>query len=189
MTTLYLHGFCASPKSNKAELLRRAHEARGIPFIAPALHAGPRAAMEIIWNSIKGVPRSRLAVIGSSLGGYYATWVAEQLDIPAVLINPAVYPQKVIAENLGFHKVPGTDITLEVLPEHIRELDEISVRTLRHPEKYLTVLGDADEVLDWRQGRDFYAATHEWIIPGENHRLSNFQAYLPRIMEFIGQYS
>jgi hypothetical protein len=189
VTTLYLHGFCASPKSNKAELLRRAHEERGLEFIAPSLHAGPRKAIEIIRNSIKGVPCSRLVVLGSSLGGYYATWVAEQLDVPAVLINPAVYPQKVISANLGFHRVPDTDITLEVRPEHIRELDEISVRTLRHPEKYLTVLGDADEILDWTEARDFYAATNEWIIPGENHRLANFPAYLPRIMEFIEQHS
>lgn len=188
MTTLYLHGFCSSPKSDKGILLERAHHESGIRFIAPAMHCGPKKASEIILESIKDVDPADLVIIGSSLGGFYATWLAEKLSARAILLNPAVMPWRVVGDNLGKHRVHVEDIEIEVLPEHLDELREMEVTELERPCNYVTILGTNDEVLDWTEGRDFYRDTEQWIIEGADHRLSDFSSILPRIMEICRKF-
>ncbi|MBQ8828519.1 MAG: esterase [Burkholderiaceae bacterium] len=182
MTTLYLHGFCSTPDSNKGRLLREAHENFGIRFLAPAMHCGPKKASEIIEDTIKDLNSTRLVVIGSSLGGFYATWITEKLGCHAILLNPAVCPWRTINNYLGVHKVTE-EIEIEVRPEYVEELKTLNVAKLHNPQNYLTVLGDADEVLDWTMAKEHYAQTQQWIIQGADHRFSNFEELLPRIMK------
>lgn len=184
-TTLYLHGFCSHPDSNKGRLLRAAHEEVGIPFIAPALHVGPKKASEIILKSVRGIDPKELVVIGSSLGGFYATWLTEQIGCRAILLNPAVSPWKVVGDNLGKHELTEIGVTIEVLPSHVGELKSMRTASLKHPHQYLTFLGNEDEILDWTEGLFFYRDTQVRIVEGGDHRFSHFEELIPEIMRFV----
>lgn len=186
-TTLYLHGFCSHPDSNKGRLLRKAHEEAGIPFIAPALHVGPQKAAGIILNSVRGLNPEELVVIGSSLGGFYATWLTEQLGCRAVLLNPAVSPWTVVGENLGKHELRDIGVTIEVFPSHVEELKRMRTLHLKYPNHYLTFLGNEDELLDWTEGLFFYRDTQVRIVEGADHRFSHFEDLIPEIMRFINR--
>ncbi|OYY96480.1 MAG: esterase, partial [Polaromonas sp. 28-63-22] len=97
---LYLHGFRSSPQSVKARqlaaIVRQRHPA--VRWWCPQLPPSPRAAMALLQGVIDGWPQEagfeRMAVVGSSLGGFYATAVAERLGCRAVLLNPAVDPAR-----------------------------------------------------------------------------------------------
>jgi len=186
-TTLYLHGFCSHPDSNKGRLLRKAHEDAGIPFIAPALHVGPQKASKIILDSVRGLNPEELVVIGSSLGGFYATWLTEQLGCRAILLNPAVSPWNVVGENLGKHELTEIGVTIEVVPSHVEELQRMRTRSLKHPRNYMTFLGNQDEMLDWTEGLFFYKDTQVRIVEGGDHRFSHFEELIPEIMKFVRQ--
>lgn len=186
-TTLYLHGFCSHPNTNKGRLLRKAHEEAGLPFIAPPLHVGPRKAADIILEAVRGIEPEDLVVIGSSLGGFYATWLTERLGCRAVLLNPAVSPWNVVGENLGKHELKDIGVTIEVVPSHVDELKKMRTTNLKHPRDYLTFLGNEDEMLDWTEGLFFYRDTQVRIVEGGDHRFSHFEELIPEIMRFIQQ--
>ncbi len=185
MRTLYLHGFLSSPESMKGKKLRQAHQKAGIPFDAPVLHCSPKDAAGIIEDMIRGFCGDDFCVVGSSLGGFYATWVAENYGVPAVLLNPAVRPWNFMADKIGIHTITGTDKTIEVVPEYDPELRAMGKESITKPQRYLTILGDADEVLDWRDGAKFYAEARQIVVKGGDHRLSDFDPLIPEIMEFI----
>jgi hypothetical protein len=104
---LYLHGFRSSPQSNKARLIRDAMAARGVldEFVCPQLPASPRAAAQLIEATARLVSADELALIGSSLGGYYATWLAERIGCRAALLNPAIIPYEDLRDHLGTQPV------------------------------------------------------------------------------------
>src|SRR5207253_16841 len=121
---LYLHGFRSSPRSTKAERLRSALAARGRggDFVCPQLPVSPRAAVNMALAAAELENPARLALVGSSLGGYYATWVAERLGCRAVLLNPAVSPAVDLATQLGRHPVFSLDQTVELTADHLGQL-------------------------------------------------------------------
>src|SRR5262245_9824024 len=100
---LYLHGFRSSPLSMKARLTgeRMAQLGRSAEFICPQLPASPKLAMELAFGLVEGIPPQELTIVGSSLGGYYATWMAEKLGCRAVLLNPAVVPMLDLDQHVG----------------------------------------------------------------------------------------
>lgn len=188
---LYLHGFRSTPASFKARLMAQAMTERGLTahWECPQLPASPQAAidlaMEIAQRQLRQTQSPQaLTIIGSSLGGYYATWLAEQLACKAVLLNPAVTPTRDLAAHIGEHRLYHCDEPFVFLPRHVDELSAIQVRHITRPERYFLIAATGDEVLDWKEMRDHYPACRQRIVQGSDHGLSDFALWLPEVLEF-----
>ena len=188
---LYLHGFRSSPTSFKARMMADAMAERGLSaaWACPQLPASPREAvalaMEIARRQLEGADSPRaLTVIGSSLGGFYATWLAEQLGCKAVLLNPAVEAARDLATQIGEHRMYHSDAPFVFLPEYVDELAAIHVPRITQPNRYFLVAATGDEVLDWREMRDRYAGCRQRIVQGSDHGLSDFAEWMPEVLEF-----
>jgi hypothetical protein len=185
---LYLHGFRSSPRSAKAERLRSALGARGRAgdFACPQLPVSPRGAAGVAQAAAALEDPARLALIGSSLGGFYATWLAEQLGCRAVLLNPVVHPARDLAAQLGRHPVFFTDQTVELTADHLAELQALEAATARitRPQRYYLIAATGDEVLDWTEMVARYAGCRQRVIQGSDHALSDFDRYLDEVLDF-----
>nr|WP_144632880.1 YqiA/YcfP family alpha/beta fold hydrolase [Bordetella genomosp. 13] len=188
---LYLHGFRSAPASFKARLMEQAVAERGLSraWACPQLPASPREAGELILGiaqrQLQHLPGPRhLTVVGSSLGGYYATWLAERLGCRAVLLNPAVHAARDLATQVGEHRMYHSDAPFVFLPQYVQELADMEVPILSHLERYFLVAATGDEVLDWREMRDRYAGCRQRIVQGSDHGLSDFAQWLPEVLEF-----
>ena len=191
MTTthlLYLHGFRSSPQSAKARQMA-AHVAQhhpGVTFWCPQLPPSPRAAMELVAQGIARWPAGAMAVIGSSLGGFYASWVAHRQRCPSVLINPAVDPARDLARYIGEQTAWHDPAErFHFLPEYIGELQALDVRGHPPAGPELALIAKGDEVLDWREMAARYAQAEQRIQEGGDHALSNFAQYLPEVAGFL----
>lgn len=190
MTTLvYLHGFVSSPASRKATLLagylRR--EAPEIELVVPALHHRPaQAVSQVQWHCLGKHP-SELVLVGSSLGGFYATVVAEKTGCRAVLVNPAVHPQRHFERYLGPQENLYTGERFELTREHVAELAALDPPAITRPGRYWLLVESADEVLDCREAIAFYAGARQTIVPGGDHAFSSFPDFLPAIAAWARQ--
>lgn len=186
---LYLHGFRSSPQSAKARLVAERVRARhpGVHWWCPQLPASPREAAELIAQGIAGWPHAQMAVIGSSLGGYYATWVAERQGCRAVVLNPAVDPARDLAAQVG-PQTAWHDPREQFLfrHEYVSELRALQAGPLTEPGRYLAVIAQGDEVLDWREMAARYAGAHVRLLAGSDHALSDFAEYLDEVLAFVG---
>jgi hypothetical protein len=185
---LYLHGFRSSPQSRKARMVREAMAARAMldDFLCPQLPASPRAAAQLIEAAARLEDPLRLALIGSSLGGYYATWLAERVGCRAVLLNPAISPYEDLRGHLGTQPVFFSEQTIEVKPEYMDELRSLDTPRVTRPERYFLLAATGDEVIDWRTMADKYAGCRQRIIDGSDHEISDFAAYLDEVLAFCG---
>ena len=185
---LYLHGFRSSPQSAKARMMAD-HVARHHPevrFWSPQLPPSPRAAMALVSAGIADWPHERMAVVGSSLGGYYATWVAQQTGCPSALLNPAVNPalslERYIGEQSSWHD-PAEHFFFA--PHFIDELCALDVSTQPAAGRQLAIVAKGDEVLDWRDMVARYPQATLRLLDGGDHALSDFDQHLPAIVEFL----
>ena len=185
---LYLHGFRSSPQSKKAQLVRRAMTARGRldDFLCPQLPASPRSAAQLIEAAARLEDPRQLALIGSSLGGYYATWLAERVGCRAALLNPAITPYEDLRGHLGTQPVFFSAQTIEVKPEYMDELRTLDTPCITRPARYFLLAATGDEVIDWRTMAAKYAGCRQQIIDGSNHEISDFGAYLDEVLAFCG---
>lgn len=185
---VYLHGFRSSPSSHKARLLAAAMAARGqaAQWRCPALPVAPRAAIATAEAAVAGVPVAELALIGSSLGGYYATWLAERLGCRAVLLNPAIRPYEDLRVQLGCHPVFHSDATIELTAADVDELRAFDPPAITQPARYLLVAATGDEVIDWRTMAARYAGANQRIIAGSDHALTGFEQWLDEVLGFCG---
>ena len=191
MTTthlLYLHGFRSSPQSAKARLMAQ-HMAEHHPevvWLCPQLPPSPRAAMEMVTLATAGWPAESMAVVGSSLGGFYATWVAERRACRAVLLNPAVDPSRDLAKYIGeqtqFH-APEEHFYFKA--EYVQELRALTCGNLRQPQNYLAVIAKGDDVLDWREMHARYQSGKVLLLEGGDHAISDFAEHLPAVMAHL----
>jgi len=185
---LYLHGFRSSPRSFKAQRLRAwlaAHRPQ-LTWCCPPLPPSPREAMALIERSVADWPRDRWAVAGSSLGGFYATAVAERHGCPAVLLNPAVDPARDLAAHIGEQTAwhdPAERFFFR--PEYVAELRALTVPAITRPERYFAVIAKGDEVLDWREMRARYPGAQVRLLEGGDHALSDFDEHLPHLLRFL----
>ncbi|AMM24093.1 YqiA/YcfP family alpha/beta fold hydrolase [Variovorax sp. PAMC 28711] len=186
---LYLHGFRSSPQSAKARLVaeRVATRHPKVQWWAPQLPPSPREAMDRVMKGIEDWPRDSMAVIGSSLGGFYATYVAGMTRCRLVLLNPAVRPARDLARHIGdqtsWHD-PSEHFYFR--PEYIAELRALEVGTLTRPERALAIVAKGDEVLDWREMSARYPGSRVKLLEGGDHALSDFAgAHLDDVMAFI----
>ena len=185
---LYLHGFRSSPKSMKARLTGERMDALGLAdqFICPQLPASPKDAMQLAFSLIEGVPAEQLTIIGSSLGGYYATYMAERLGCRAVLLNPAIVPQLDLDKHVGVTTQYHSDEPFEFKHEHIAELRALEVPQISQPERYFLIAATGDEVLDYRDMVAHYSGARQHVIQGSDHAISEFADYLAPVLAFCG---
>lgn len=191
MTTthlLYLHGFRSSPQSAKARLMAAfvAQHHPTVTFWCPQLPPSPREAMEQVAQGIAGWPGAAMAVIGSSLGGFYASWVAQHKGCASVLINPAVHPARDLARYIGEQTAwhdPAERFFFR--PEFIDELRALDVSGQPAAGPELALIAQGDEVLDWREMAARYPQARQVVQAGGDHALSNFADYLPQVAAFL----
>ena len=183
---LYLHGFRSSPQSYKARVVAQKMAAlgRADELACPQLPASPKAAMALALDLAGGVPANELAIVGSSLGGYYATWLAEKLGCRAVLLNPAVAPLDRLEQHVGVTTAWHSDQPFEFRREYIDELRALAVDKITRPERYFLIAATGDEVLDYRAMVAHYAGARQVVIEGSDHALSEFADYADDVLAF-----
>jgi predicted esterase YcpF (UPF0227 family) len=185
---LYLHGFRSSPQSFKAQLLndRMGQLGRGAEYCCPQLPASPRAAIELVSGLISGMSAAGLTLVGSSLGGFYATWLAERTGCRAVLLNPAVKPPRDLERYVGVTTMYHSNERFEFKPDYIEELRRLEVIDITRPERYFLVAAKGDEVLDWREMVAHYPGAKLRLIEGGDHGIRDFGRYLDEVLAFCG---
>lgn len=184
---VYLHGFRSSPQSNKAQRLKAHMEALGLGhlFWCELLPVSPREAIALAERAMAAAT-TPVTVVGSSLGGFYATHLAEKHGLRAVLINPAVVAHLSLAEFVGPQTNLYTGETFDFRPQHIEELRAIEVPRLSHPEATLLLVEEGDETLDYRQAVAKYAGCRQVVLPGGDHSFTRFADYMDAILDFAG---
>ena len=185
---LYLHGFRSSPLSMKSRLLAAQMQAlgRADEWLCPQLPASPKLAIELALSLVKDVTPAQLTIIGSSLGGYYATWLAEQLGCRAVLLNPAIVPLLDLEQHVGVTTAFHSDEPFEFRRDYIDELRAFAVPAISRPERYFLLAATGDEVLDYRDMVAHYAGARQTIIDGSDHGISEFADYVAPVLQFCG---
>lgn len=191
MTTthlLYLHGFRSSPNSMKAvkvaERVQRDHPA--VHWWCPQLPPSPREAIALIRQGTANWPREGMAVVGSSLGGFYATRVALDTGCRAVLLNPAVNPARDLAKYIGEQTAwHNPEERFYFRPEYVDELRDLAGGTLPHPERVMAVISKGDEVLDWREMVGRYPGVNLKLLEGSDHAISDFDDHIDEVFAHL----
>ena len=185
---IYIHGFLSSPLSEKAEETRLYIQQQKLPidFIAPALSNYPMEAFGQLCELIEQQPLRRIALIGSSMGGFMATALAHQYAVKAVLVNPAVRPSALIQSYLGENLNPYSQIKFTLETKHIDELDQLTLDTVSLPKNFLVLLQTGDETLDYRQAVDYYHGCKQLVEEGGDHRFQNYRQHLSAVLTFLG---
>jgi len=180
---IYIHGFNSSPASIKARLIHAELEAlgRGAEFLAPALPHDPGDAARQLDALATRHPGATL--VGSSLGGYYATWLAETRGLKAVLLNPAVRPYELLRDFVGTQQNLYSGERYEFTSAHVDALRKLEVNAVT-PGRYLLIVAAGDEVLDYRAAVERYRGCRQILIEGGDHGLSDFARYLGAVLEF-----
>ncbi|CAN5659350.1 alpha/beta fold hydrolase [soil metagenome] len=185
---LYLHGFRSSPQSMKSSMVaaRVAAHHPDVTWWCPQLPPSPREAMAMCMDGIAGWPRDSMAVVGSSLGGFYATHIAERTGSKAVLLNPAIDPArdlyKYIGEQTSWHD-PQDRFFFKA--EYVDELRALDHGPVAHPDRYFAVIAKGDEVLDWREMTGRYPGAHIKLLEGSDHALSDFDEHIDEVFGFL----
>ena len=190
-TIVYLHGFRSSPASVKATQLRAAVDllpAAVRPTLhIPELQLSPREVVERVTALVDGAEDARsVTLVGSSLGGFYATVLAERLSTRAVLVNPAVRPYDDLAPYVGVQTNLSTGEPFEVTPAHFDELRALAVPRLADPARYFLMVESGDEVLDYREALAFYRGAWQYVRGGGDHAFQDYAAQIPAILRFAG---
>ena len=182
---LYLHGFNSSPASHKARTMAAWMSARGLGkhFACPALPDLPNDAIRVIEAEMARHRPAPITFVGSSLGGYYATWLAEKHDARAVLVNPAIRPYVGLEAYLGIQKNLHTGAEYQLIGEHLAQWRALEAPRI-DPERYLLLLETGDEVLDWREAALRYEGARMSVRDGGDHTLQSLPEHLPRILAF-----
>ena len=184
---LYLHGFRSSPQSAKARQVAQWMQTHrpDVHWWCPQLPPSPQQAMALLTDGTADWPIGSSAVIGSSLGGFYATALAERRSWPAVLLNPAVNPARDLATHIGETTAWHSDEPFYFRPEFVDQLKALTVAAITRPERTLAVIAKGDEVLDWREMYARYAGCNLKLLEGGDHALSDFDAHLPEVLAFL----
>jgi predicted esterase YcpF (UPF0227 family) len=185
---LYLHGFRSSPLSTKAQLVGRwlAEHRPDVLFWCPQLPPSPSEAMDMVLDGVAHWPRETMAAVGSSLGGFYAGVVAEQLGCRAVVLNPAVDPARDLAAYIGEQTSwQNPEERFFFKAEYVEELRAMAPPTLTRPERYAAVIAKGDELLDWREMTARHAGAHTLLLEGSDHAISEFPEHLPFVLRFL----
>ena len=187
---VYLHGFRSSPRSSKAVMTGEAVAALSSPanpieWYCPQLLASPKESMDMVTAYIDASTYDRLVVIGSSLGGFYANYLAEKYGCKAIALNPAVRAARELAPHLGMMTAYDSDEPFDFRPEYIDELKALQVEAITTPRRYFLIAAKGDELLDWREMVDFYPGAKQLVLEGSDHGIADYADHLPQVLEFI----
>lgn len=152
-------------------------------WMCPMLPVSPREAIALA-ETLAANAQDEITLIGSSLGGFYATWLAEKHGWRAVLLNPAVVPQEDLSAYLGEQPLWHGGGSVVVEPYHLDELRALSVTSITRPERYYLIAATGDEVLDYRTMLDHYPNVRTTLIEGGDHAISDFPDYLDQVLAF-----
>ena len=185
---IYLHGFNSSSKSFKAQRLIEFMRAKNQnnKLLVPDLKAEPESAVRQIAMLIENDNSCDYCFIGSSLGGYYATWFAEKYSCPAVLINPSIRPYETLSKYIGENENLYSNEKWKLDKRHIQQLLDIDVKTISDPSRYLVLLQTGDEVLDYREASSKFASSQLIIEQGGDHSFIGFENHIEHILSFSG---
>ncbi|NVK42698.1 MAG: alpha/beta fold hydrolase [Oceanospirillaceae bacterium] len=184
---IYVHGFNSSPASIKARILHQYLDGLGLAddYRVPDLSHWPAEAMQQLEALVTAERERPVVLIGSSLGGYYSTSLVERFDNSrAVLINPAVAPDRLLEDWLGANENLYTHEAYELTPEHLTQLRALRAGELRDPSRYLLLQQTGDETLDYREAVERYRDCAQFIQPGGSHGFDRFEDLLPAILSF-----
>lgn len=181
---VYLHGFNSSPASGKARQLgdHLAGLGRQADYLCPALPNSPREAVAAVEAELAG--RDDVTLVGSSLGGFYATSLAERHGWKAVLVNPAVHAHHLLGAALGPQKNWHTGETWVLTEAYLAELAALDVPAITRPERYLLLVQTGDAVLDYREAVAYYAGCRQIVEPGGDHGFVGFERHFATILDF-----
>jgi predicted esterase YcpF (UPF0227 family) len=184
---IYLHGFNSSPQSSKAQYLKIHLEERGrrAEFACPQLPHEPDRAVAAVEAEIARHSESAITLVGSSLGGFYATWLAEKHGMRAVLINPAIDPHRGLRTYLGPQQTYHGGEPYELTERHLAQWEQLFIPRVS-PERYLLLVETGDEVLDYRAAVKKYRGARQLIVQGGDHALASFPEHIPLILGFAG---
>ena len=184
---VYLHGFNSSPQSGKAQYLKRYLDERGqgAKFVCPQLPHRPDLALAVVEAEMAQQPKEKITLVGSSLGGFYATWLAEKHNVRAVLINPAIDPHIGLRAYLGPQKNLYTGEAYELTEAHLAQWQALYAKKIT-PQRYLLLVETGDEVLDYRRAVERYAGAAQVVVQGGDHSLQSFPQHLAQILRFAG---
>lgn len=182
----YIHGFNSSPASHKSRQLQERLRSLGreAEFACPALPYRPRQAIELLEREVSTRPAAEVTLVGSSLGGFYATWLTEKFGVRSVLVNPAITPHDGLRAYLGPQRNLYTGEAYELTEGHLAELAALHVSTPTQPERYLLMHTTGDELLDWRVAVDHYEGCKSIIVQGSDHGFAEFGDYLDIVLGF-----
>jgi predicted esterase YcpF (UPF0227 family) len=188
---IYLHGFCSSAASFKAQLVRQyveRDEAHSLFLID--LPYSPEEAMALVESHIATLKGRNWGLIGSSLGGFYTTYLSEKYRKRGVLINPAVYAHQLLSRVLGENKNYHSGQVFEFTEMHLQQLELMYLPQLSQAENLLLLTQAGDEVLDYQQGVDYYRNSEQIVIAGGDHGFADYAHYLDKTFEFLeGQHN
>ncbi len=191
---IYLHGFLSSPQSFKCQLMREhlAADHPRIVYCAPQVSPYPEIAKQslltLVGNFRQGAGCGPIGLVGSSMGGFWASYLAERYQLPAVLVNPAVHPSRFMPDYLGQTLKPysGEPQEYRLTPADVdtmRRLETELQQPLRG--RYWLLAQRGDETLDCREAEDFYRGQRQTVEGGGDHGFQGFARYCEPIVEFL----
>lgn len=182
----YIHGFNSSPQSAKARILGDAvADDPRVQLHVPALPYDPGQSIAILKAEVEQCLPEPVGLVGSSMGGFYGTWLAEHYALPLVLVNPAIRPFELLRDYLGVNENVYTGERYEFTEQHIQELRQLDIPQVSQPERYLLLTQTADEVLDFRQGVAKFAHSKQIVEEGGSHGFDGFERHLPTLYSFF----
>jgi predicted esterase YcpF (UPF0227 family) len=191
---IYLHGFRSSSRSTKAQRMAQWVNGLGsrgvnLHWSCPDLPPAPAAAFSLIESLTHDWPGQTMAVLGSSLGGFYAARLAALKGCKAVLLNPAVDPARDLKRHLGPQTLwHDPSQSFEFTQDHVAQLQGLQVgpgTALPDTPDMLAVIATGDEVLNWQEMMARYGHSQVHLIEGSDHALSDFDAQLPVIEAYL----
>ena len=156
-----------------------------IEWYCPQLVASPKASIDMVIQHIDLAKHDRLIVMGSSLGGYYANYLAEKYDCKAIVLNPAVRAPRELASHVGMLTSYDTDEPYDFRHEYIDELKDLQIKSISKPSRYFLMAAKGDELLDWQEMVDFYNGSEQLVLEGSDHGISEYPEHLPEVLRFI----
>lgn len=183
---VFLHGFNSSPYSGKAlqlgDFLRK--RGRGNEYLCPVLPNSPREAVAGVEALLEKKSVHAVTLVGSSLGGFYATYLAEKYGCKAVLVNPAVHAHDLLRVALGPQTNWHTGEEWVLTESHLAELAVMDVAHITYPARYLLMVQTGDEVLNFQDAVSYYAGARHIIEDGGDHSFIGFERHLSTILDF-----
>jgi predicted esterase YcpF (UPF0227 family) len=154
-------------------------------WYCPQLLASPKASMNMVVKHIEAAKAQQVIVIGSSLGGFYANYLAEKYQCKAIVLNPAVRAARELAPHVGMMTWYDSNEPLDFRPEYIDELLALQIEKVSDPKQFFLIAAKGDELLDWQEMVDYYSGARQLVLEGSDHGISEYAEHLPVVIDFI----